>query len=266
MTSTSHIVKKTAVLGDRLWRPCAGITILIYHRVGGGTDGAVDLEVAEFDWQMEHLSASGLVVSLDEGLKRLSSNDTAPGVVVTFDDGTVDFTDVAVPIMVRHGITSLLYAETEPITSGKCNASGLPPTSWSALRDAVSTGLVTIGSHTHTHRLLHGLDSATAATELDQSIEVIADLLGSPPKHFAYPKAVDGSSEANEQIRRRFQSAALGGGRSNAIGVDPYRLTRTPIQRSDTRSMFESKIKGGMRLEGALRSAVSQFRYRRSER
>lgn len=262
----AQFVKQVSVVADRLLPPRHGLTVLIYHQVGGGTDGAVDTPASEFAWQMEHLAESGMVVTLDEGLRRLLSADSTPGVVVTFDDGTADFTDVAVPIMVARGIPSLLYAETDPITSGQPNASGHRPTSWSALRDAVATGLLTVGSHTHTHRLLQGLDQATAADELDRSIEAISTNLGHVPEHFAYPKAVDGSPEANGEVRRRFRSAALGGGRSNLIGADPYRLQRTPIQRSDTRSMFASKIKGGMRLEGALREAISGRRYRNVNR
>jgi len=262
----AQMVKHASVWADRVLLPRQGLTILIYHQVGGGTEGAVDTPVAEFTFQMETLVASGMVVTLDEGLSRLLAADPTPGVVVTFDDGTADFTDIAVPIMVAHGIPSLLYAETGPITSGQPNASGHRPTSWTSLRDATSTGLVTVGSHTHTHRLLQGLDKATAADEMDRSIDVISENLGYAPEHFAYPKAVDGSAEANSEVHSRFRSAALGGGRSNVIGADPFRLQRTPIQRSDTRSMFASKIKGGMRLEGILRQAVSVRRYRNAVR
>lgn len=266
VVSPARFVKQVSLGADRILRPRHGLTILIYHQVGGGTDGAVDTPASEFAWQMEHLAESGMVVTLDEGLKRLLSSDPTPGVVVTFDDGTADFTDVAVPIMVAQGIPSLLYAETSPITLGQPNASGHRPTSWAALRDAVATGLVAVGSHTHTHRLLQGLDRASAADELDRSIEAISTNLGFEPQHFAYPKAVDGSAEANDEVRRRFRSAALGGGRSNSIGADPFRLQRTPVQRSDTRSMFTSKIKGGMRLEGVLREAISGRRYRNVDR
>jgi len=261
-----RVVKNVSVWADRLFTPRQGLTIVIYHRVGAGTDSAVDTPVAEFTWQMEYLAESGIVVTFDEGLRRLLNSDPSPGVVVTFDDGTADFTDVALPIMAAHGIPSLLYAETGPITTGQPNASGHRPTSWASLRDASSTGLVTVGSHTHTHRMLQDLDKATAADELDRSIEAISEHLGYAPAHFAYPKAVDGSAEANDEVRCRFRSAALGGGRSNLIGVDPFRLQRTPIQRSDSRSMFESKIRGGMRLEGALRGAISVRRYRNAVR
>ena len=63
------------------------------------------------------------------------------------------------------------------------------PVSWSALRDACSTGLVDIGSHTHTHRLLDRTPPGAAADELDRSIGLIGERLGRVAHDFAYPKA-----------------------------------------------------------------------------
>lgn len=262
MVSVSQWSKWLAIKGDRVLRPRPGVVILIYHRVGGGTSSSIDLDIESFRWQMEYLSENASVVTLDEALRQMSLGDAAPSVVITFDDGTNDFTDNAVPIMVETGVPSLLYAETAPITSGRKNASGLIPTSWSALSDAISTGLVSVGSHTHNHRLMRDLDASSSSAELERSIAAIHENLGAFPSHFAYPKAVDGNPAANLEVRRRFRSAALGGGRANVPGCDPYRLSRTPIQRADDRSKFISKIRGGMRLEGILREQVGRRRYR----
>lgn len=262
MSVATMSLKRLALWADRIVRPSSGLVVLIYHRVGGGTRSPVDLDREDFAWQMRYLAERGLAVTLDEGLRRLESGDSAPGVVVTFDDGTRDFGDVAVPTMVEFGVPSLLYAETSPITTGHLNAAGLEPTNWRALGNAVATGLVQIGSHTHNHRLLRDVDGAVAAEELDLSIADIAEHIGSAPRHFAYPKAVDGSPAANSEIRRRFASAALGGGRPNPSGTDPFRLRRTPIQRSDSRQMFLAKISGGMGLEGMIRDIVAGRRYR----
>lgn len=259
-------MKRVALWGDLVVRPIMGVTVLIYHRVGGETSSSVDLDEGEFSWQMQFLANNQLTLTMDEALRRLATGDATPGVVVTFDDGTRDFTERAFPIMVRWGIPGLLYAETGPITSGTPNAAGHEPTSWAALSDAVSSGLLQVGSHTHTHRLLRDLDAPATVDELERSIEAITNHLGFVPEHFAYPKAVDGSEAANIEIRRRFRSAALGGGRTNRPGTDPFRLLRTPIQRSDCRKMFVSKVHGGMRVEGMAREVVARRRYRHLDR
>jgi len=43
--------------------------------------------------------------------------------------------------------------------------------------------------------------------------------------------------------------------------TDPWRLTRTPIQVSDTTKWFRRKATGGLRLEGRVRELVDRRRY-----
>lgn len=259
---SADALKRTSLFVDRFIASRDGISILIYHQVGADHRGSVNIDTTEFERQMEMIAASGRAITLDRAVERLATGDSSPGVVVTFDDGTADYTDIAVPIMVRHGIPSLLYAETDPISTGKPNAAGHQPTSWAALRDAASTGLVEIGSHTHSHRLLHNVDEKTAIDELDRSIAVISEQISRPPLHFAYPKAVRGNTVAERAVRERFRSAVLGHGGANKPGRDLHRLARNPIQRHDSPEMVSAKIDGGMKLEGAIRSALGRWRYR----
>ena len=64
-------------------------------------------------------------------------------------------------------------------------------------------------------------------------------------------------------IRDRFASAAVAGTRPNrADRTDPYRLTRSPIQRSDSPRDVTHKFAGGMRLEDDIRRLVQRVTYR----
>ena len=205
----------------------------------------VDLPVEDFSAQMAYLSERGTLVGLSEGLARLASQDSRrePMVAVTFDDGTADFAELALPVLVEHHVPVTLYVATEFVERELPFPEHGTAISWAALRDCVSTGLVDVGSHTHTHALLDRLDSNLIAGELDRSIELITERVGRAPAHFAYPKAVAGSPEADAAVRARFQSAALAGTRVNAYGVtDPHRLARSPIQLSDGMRWFERKV------------------------
>ena len=269
MSGLKSAVKTASRLADRLAPPPVGITLLVYHRVGGGSDSDVDLAPAVFAEQLRHLVEHHRVLSLDDAVGELAVrrdvDETRSGVVLTFDDGTADFTDVAVPLLVEHGVPATLYAATSFIDGGDPFPWGAPPTSWAALRDAASTGFVTVGSHTHEHRLLDRLPAHDVNADLDRSIELIGDHIGAPPEHFAYPKAVPPSPAAEIEVRRRFVSAALAGGRVNRPGRgDRWRLGRTPVQASDSPDQFAAKAAGGMRLEGALRAALASTRYRGS--
>jgi peptidoglycan/xylan/chitin deacetylase (PgdA/CDA1 family) len=192
-------------------------------------------------------------------------------VVVTFDDGTSDFVDVALPILERHGVSATLYAATSFIEDGVDFPDRGRAVSWSALRDACATGLVDVGSHTHRHALLDRIPPAEVADELDRSIGLIGDRLGRPALDFAYPKAIAGTPEAARLVRDRFRSAALAGTRVNPYrttqtprGTDPQQLARSPIQVSDGMRFFERKLAGGMALEDSFRRAIDRARYARA--
>jgi peptidoglycan/xylan/chitin deacetylase (PgdA/CDA1 family) len=257
-------IKVVAASVDRIRPPARGVVVLIYHRVGATTGVEVDLPASLFDEQLAFLRERGPVITLDEALAVLAGDaqDGPDPVVVTFDDGTADFVDVALPILERHSVPALLYAATAFIDEGRWFPDGGRPASWSGLRDAVSTGLVTVGSHTHTHALLDRITPEVASTELDRSIERISTELGRAPAHFAYPKAVAPSPAVEETVRARFASAALSGTRANPYGrTDPHRLARTPIQVSDAMRWFTHKAGGGLALEDWLRRVANRRRY-----
>jgi peptidoglycan/xylan/chitin deacetylase (PgdA/CDA1 family) len=255
-------VKALSAAADALRPRRRGITILIYHRVGGGS-GRVDLPTGLFADQMDFVADQG-VLALDGALEQLQG-DPVPGgdpVAVTFDDGTADFVDAALPVLVERRVPVTLYVATSFVEEGRKFPSGALPLSWAALAEAVASGYVTVGSHTHSHALLDRLDGRLVEDELDRSLGLIEDRLGVTARHFAYPKAVLPSANAEECVRARFVSAAVGGMRPNPYGsTDPHRLARSPIQVDDGIRWFRRKAAGGMALEDSLRTALNRRRY-----
>jgi peptidoglycan/xylan/chitin deacetylase (PgdA/CDA1 family) len=257
-------VKWSAASADRIVPPPRGVVLLQYHRVGRRAPVEIDLPPARFEAQMALVADERRATTLDRALELLEASaiPERDPVVVTFDDGTADFADCAVPVLVRYGIPVVLYVATAYIE----NQSSFPhdgiPLSWSALRDLVATGLVTVGSHTHTHALLDRVDDSIVADELDSSIRLLEDRLGVAAHHFAYPKGVAGSAPASAAVKRRFRSAALAAVGVNRYGrTDPYRLARSPIQDSDEMRWFIRKLHGGLALEGTVRRALNHRRY-----
>jgi peptidoglycan/xylan/chitin deacetylase (PgdA/CDA1 family) len=180
---------------------------------------------------------------------------------VTFDDGTADFTDVALPVMARYGIPATLYLATAFVRDGRM-PDGTAAVSWNGLVDACATGLVDVGSHTDRHILLDRVEAQDVYDDLDRSIDLIGAHVGRRPLDFAYPKGVPGNTAAALAVRERFRSAALAGTRANrARGFDPYRLARSPIQVSDGMTFFMRKLAGGMSFEDDLRRALNRIRY-----
>lgn len=263
-----HGLKLAAAAADLVARPAPGVVILAYHQVGAPQPGPVNLPPALFDAQLAHLAsgAAGDVVSLDDAVATLAGPAPADRarrqVVITFDDGTADFVEHAVPRLVAHGLPATLYLATDFVESGRSFWDDGTVLSWPALADAVATGLVTIGSHTHTHALLDRSEPTAVEHELDRSVALIGERLGVAARHFAYPKALAPSPAAEVIVRDRFASAALAGGRVNAYGrTDVGRLARTPVQTGDGLDWFARKARGGLRLEGELRERLDRRRH-----
>lgn len=263
-------LKPVSAASDLIARPGRGVTILIYHRVGAGSDSEVDLDAGLFEDQMAELAQSGRAATLDDALAM--AHDTATPaldpVVVTFDDGTPDVVDNALPILERHRIPMTLYLATATVGAPQGFWAPDDPTiSWAALRDAMTTGLIDIGSHTHNHALLDRLAPDHIDAELDRSIDLIGEHLETQARHFAYPKALPPSPAADAAVRSRFASAAIAGTRPNRYGAtDPHLLFRSPVQRSDAMVWFRRKLAGGMGLEDRLRDRINARRYASASR
>lgn len=264
-------LKAAAAVGDRVRPPAPGVVVLIYHRVGRRAETEIDMPADQFESQMEWLASTGRVVDIDTAVARLVLREPVPRgeepavnpVVVTFDDGTSDLAEVALPILARHHVPATVYLATRFVDEQLTWPAEGQPLTWAGAKEMVDSGLVTIGSHTHGHALLDRLPPAEAAAELDRSKELIGEKLGVAAEHFAYPKAVAPPADVERVVRGRFTTAALGGNRPNPYSrTDLHRLARTAVQVSDGWSFFQRKADGGMAFEDTFRRAMNRVRYR----
>jgi peptidoglycan/xylan/chitin deacetylase (PgdA/CDA1 family) len=167
-------------------------------------------------------------------------------------------------MLLERGLAATFYVSTDFVERQRLFPDEGRPVSWAGLADMVSTGLATIGSHTHTHRVMAGLTTEQAANEVDRAVELIENRLGVTPAHFAYPKAVAPSPAAEVVVRRRHVSAVMAGNRAVRPGCDPYRLGRHALTVADDEQAFRRKIDGGHVLEGWLRERRDAWTVRRA--
>jgi peptidoglycan/xylan/chitin deacetylase (PgdA/CDA1 family) len=231
-------------LGAASRRRAGDVTILCYHRVGAG-EREIDVPRPRFEEHLAALAPQG-VRSLADALA-----DPRGGVVLTFDDGFRDFHEVVLPLLVRYRMPALLYLATAFVDAGDPR-SGVGPggaLSWPMLEEAVSTGLVTVGSHTHGHVDLARAGQAQSEEEMRRSSDLVEDHLGRACTHFAFPWG-KASAAAERAARRRFATAALDAWRTNRGGrIDAHRLGRTPVMRSDRGFFFRAKARGQLDAE-----------------
>ena len=249
MTMIARKASKAALtpLGWPGRRRPGDVVILLYHRVGP-SPSEIELGASAFERQLEYLAINERVLTLDQALMGEEG-----GVVVTFDDGTRDFHETVVPLLVQHGVPAMLYLATSWVGSD-----GSESLTWQQIRDAKATGFVTIGSHTHTHADLSRTSDAETESEMRVSKELIEDELGVACRHFAYPWAVR-SPAADRAARMHFDSAAVDAWRTNrAERIDPHRLGRVPVLRSDGDVFFRRKVAGALDSEAWLYRALGR--------
>lgn len=228
------------------------LTVLLYHRVGIG-EREIDLPLRVFEAQMELLREHHRPVALDDAL----GDGEGRRVVVTVDDGFRDFHDNVLPVLDRMRLPALLYLATGSVADRASNG----VLSWGGLREAVSTGLVTVGSHTHSHADLSRASENEAREEMRRSKGLIEDRLSVPCRHFAYPWSL-ASPAADRVARLTFDTAALEWGTNRRPIPDPYRLGRLPVMRGDGLAFFRAKVRGWLDAEALLYRAMRRGPWR----
>ena len=228
------------------WSSARGATLLIYHRIGGGTADELDLPTDVFARQLD-LLASHKVLSLDDALDRLDVGDARPSVVLTFDDGFEDVYREAWPLLRERRLPFTIYLATDFIgapmkwegsTATGATGHGL---SWAQLGEMVESGLCTVGNHTHHHVP----PAALTAEELDECTAAIREHLGVTPEHFTYPWGIP-VPEREHLLRARFRSASTGQIGRNLPDTNRLRLKRVPVRQSDPERFFIAKLVGNL--------------------
>ncbi|HEY7926756.1 MAG TPA: polysaccharide deacetylase family protein [Candidatus Dormibacteraeota bacterium] len=184
LTSNPQLVSAAGPRGPRLTVP-----ILVYHYVlkvrpspGNVLLFNLSISPALFARQMALLHVEGATpISLAVLIDALNGKGGLPPhpVVLTFDDGYVDFATAAAPVLHRYG-----FVATDYVVSGFIGHSGYMSAAQVKRMDAA--GLV-IGSHTVHHVDLATTPPALARMEIDGGKAALEKLLGHRVLDFAYP-------------------------------------------------------------------------------
>ncbi len=220
------------------------VPILTYHYIGNNpnpADKARDnllVPPDKFEEQMNYLSTNGYnTISFDTmyaGLKGISPLPPKP-IILTFDDGYIDFYINAFPILRRYNLHAVSFIPTGLIGGGYYM-------NWSQIKEIDATGLVSFEAHSIHHPSLPGLSDAELNSELLESKKTLEAELGKPVNFMAYPY---GSSDG------RVQQAAKGAGFLGSTGTwsgrvetegNIYNMPRTKVDGSWKIEQFASYL------------------------
>jgi peptidoglycan/xylan/chitin deacetylase (PgdA/CDA1 family) len=164
--------------------------ILTYHSID--TSGsAISVHPEAFERHLLWLRSGRVRVTTIEELLALPATEDA--VAITFDDGFVNFSDIAAPRLAAHGLPVTLFVVSGRV--GRTNAwngrpdPGVPQLqllAWSALAQLGELG-VKLGAHTRTHADLTRIDAIAVEDEVSGSADMIERETGVRPTVFAYP-------------------------------------------------------------------------------
>ncbi len=172
------------------------VPILMYHYIGNNPNpkdkarDALSVPPDKFEAQMDYLSKNGYTpITLDTLYGIFNKQVTAPAkpVILTFDDGYIDFYTTAFPILRRFNFHAVEFIPTGLI-------GGSYYMNWNQIKEIQSSGLVTFEAHTVNHVNLTSLSYNNALKQLLDSKNVLGAQTGYPVNFIAYPYGASNSS------------------------------------------------------------------------
>jgi peptidoglycan/xylan/chitin deacetylase (PgdA/CDA1 family) len=172
------------------------LPILMYHQVaptGASKLNRWRLTPDAFEEQLRYLRDAGYYsVSVDTWHHAIQNKKALPGqaILLTFDDGFLDFFTYAHPLLKQYGFSALVFLVADQVghSNNWDTAYGeeLPLMNWNHIRQLQAEG-IQLGSHSATHRPLTSLSVAEIVKEGVRSRTILTQELGKPVQTIAYP-------------------------------------------------------------------------------
>jgi peptidoglycan/xylan/chitin deacetylase (PgdA/CDA1 family) len=235
------------------------IPILMYHSISKGSEKGMHpyfetrTDPGLFARQMNYLNGAGYsVLDLCEAAGWIRSGK-CPGpksVVLTFDDGFLDFYTNAYPVLQTCGFPCALFLTTAGRGKEATFMKGRKALTWETARLLGASGSVRLGSHTVTHPQLRRLTKEEIEYEIESSKKHIETETGCTVDCFSYPYAFPEEDGAfKKYLRSLLEKLGYRCGVTTAIGRagpgdDFYFLRRIPVNSHDDMDLFIAKLEG----------------------
>lgn len=191
------------------------VPILMYHYIANNPKSqdvqrnVLSVAPDKFEAQMDYLSKNGFQpITLDTLYGIFNKQVTAPQkpVVLTFDDGYIDFYTIAFPILRRFNFYAVSFIPTSLVGGGYYM-------NWDQIKEIQSSGLVTFESHTVTHANLAGLGYQAVLKQMVDSKNILQSQTGYPVNFVAYPYGI-----SNANVQKAAKEAGFVGGLGTWLG------------------------------------------------
>ena len=229
------------------------LTVLTYHQVKDPADDGSCVSTAAFREQMQFLKMNYNVVPLAEAVKSLNGRGTAERLVaITFDDGYLDNSAAAAPVLRELGLPATFFVSTDMIGGERPFPHDVlrrrvpqEHMTWDDVRSLAEQGF-DIGSHTCTHADMGAIPLEQAERELRESRERLVAELMRPIKLFAFPygRRRNMRPDTMAAARREYEVCCSAYGGHNTTPADAGDIRRIVISSGVTFLAFRALIEG----------------------
>lgn len=239
--------------------PMSRFNILMYHRVASAQCPVDDPEerryavsLGDFERQLgriAELGYRGVSVADVRAARETGTSDTAPWVVVTFDDGNSSDFHHALPLLRDRGFRATFF-----VTGNRIDAPG--GLSRDQIREMHEAGM-DIGTHGQTHRFFNTLSRAEQEQELLAPAAALKAITGIQPTHFAPPGGRFNHDTEQLLAGCGYLSMCTSEYGSNNENSSMFRLRRLAVMETTPPHKFDALVVGGAGLfPGRLRASL----------
>ncbi|PSB31918.1 polysaccharide deacetylase [Stenomitos frigidus ULC18] len=185
----------------------ARVPVIMYHDILPEKKVFFDVTPEEFEQRLKLIQQKGLTpISMDQLVTHLRTGLPLPEkpILLTFDDGYSGHYEYVYPLLKKYNYPALFAIYTAKV--GK--QMGRSSLTWEQLREMAKDPLITISSHSVSHKVMEGLTPDELAIETQESKRLLEMELGVPIRYFTYPEGKY-DTQAVEAVKQAGYAAAL---------------------------------------------------------
>ena len=185
----------------------ARVPVVMYHDILPEKKVFFDVTPEEFEQRLQLIQQKGLTpISMDQLVTHLRTGLPLPEkpILLTFDDGYSGHYEYVYPLLKKYNYPALFAIYTAKV--GK--HIGRSSLTWEQLREMAKDPLITISSHSVSHKVMARLRPDELAIETQESKRTLETELGVPIRYFTYPEGKF-DAQAVEAVKQAGYAAAL---------------------------------------------------------
>ena len=153
----------------------------MYHRFNENKYPSTNIQINIFEKQLEIINNEKIKFIHPKNFEQsLSKNKKERKILLTIDDGLLSFYENAWPILKKRKIPFILFVNTREV--GLYNYMN-----WSQILELYNSDNVEIGNHSHSHEYLADESPEVIKRDIEKSIQIFKEKLGTNSKFFSYP-------------------------------------------------------------------------------